>query len=170
MPGKAEGNIDLYHFVNSATTNVNNETVLSIPNPILPLNPILPENASASDDAATRTIQFDVDMAQLFPNLTGQAQLAAGRLVRYLQVNIVATNVTPIDPTTNVNKEVDAMGDTLTTQNAFLEIDLSAARTYSSGDVNSSLAEPMGDVFPPGGNATSSLDLVSWTIDVQPGS
>lgn len=171
--GQSQGRINLYHFTNSASSNVNNQPVLSIPTPPTPpLNPMLPENASV-ESAGVNQIQFDVDMSQLFPNLTGQARINAGKAVNFLQVNIVATNITPIDPNTNVIKEVDSMGNTLdtaTAQSSFLQIDMRTNRTYTSKDNISSLNEPVGDVFPPGPNATTSLDLDSWTIEVQPGS
>ena len=101
------------------------------------------------------------------------AKIAEARQIRYLQVNIVATNITPTDPTTTVNKEVDSFGDTLnpSDQNSFLQIDLSQSRTYSSGgdNVSTLTPEPTGDVYPPG-SPDRSLDLVSWTITVQPSS
>ncbi len=170
---QALNRLALYHFTNSATSNVNNQQVSAIANPTTQINPVFPENATSYPQ--TNQIQFDVDMSQLFPDLAGQARINAGKLVRYLQVNIVATNSISVDPNNNVIKEVDAMGNTLdlsTTGKSFLTIDLNTGQTYTSGDNISSLNESTSanDVYPPGPNATSSLNLVSWSIQVQPGS
>ena len=154
----------LYHF----TTNPNQQQFP--PNSGQPLSPILPTN-SDSDPTAGRTIQFDLDMVQLVTDTTDMtAKIAEARQIRYLQLNIVATNVIPTDPTFSGLKEVDAMGDGLNSSqfNAFREIDLSQARTYTSSDTLGLLSpEPDGDVYPPG-SPDQSLDLEYWSIDVQP--
>ena len=157
--------IGLYHF----TTNPNVQP--TPPNYSQPLRFIGPADSTTGSATAAQEIQFDLDMSQLVTDVsTTTAKIAEGRATQYLQVNIVATNITPVDPTSNVNKEVDAMGDTslVNGQNTFLQIDLSQSRTYTSRDNTSSLNEPTGDVYPTGSNGNSALDLVYWEIDVQP--
>ncbi len=158
-------NFGLYHFSTDPNTQQDPG------NASLPYRFIPPLDVSTGDDLGSRTIEFYLDMSQLANDATTtQARIAEGKATQYLQVNIVATNIRPTDPTTNVNKEVDSMGNTLdpTAQNSFLQIDLTQSRTYTSEDNVSSLNEPSSNDVYPGGSGNSALNLEYWKIDVQP--
>ena len=162
-------NIGLYHY----TQDPNRQPDPG--NAILPLNVILPTTTSETDPQAARTLQFDIYMAQLDRDTTNiTAQNQAGQNIEWINVNIVATNATPTDVTSNILKEVDAMGDTLSAGNnanngnqSFLTVHLTENRTYRSSDVTSTLEEREDDVYPVG-SSEPSLDLVSWSIQVIP--
>ena len=160
--------IGLYHY----TDDPNKQQ--TPPNYAMPFNVILP---SASDpdinSAAGKTLQFDLYISQLVTDTTDQAaKNQEAQNIEWLQVNMVATNVRPTDPTSSVLKEVDAFGNTLgsgtnSSAQTFLTIHLTENRTYSSSDNVSNLQEPINDVYP-GGNSEPSLDLQSWSIQVIP--
>ena len=160
-------NIGLYHFYgnpNLTPTGTNTGK---------PFNVILPADSPNSATAAT-TLSFDIDMAQLFPDLTSQtAQAQAGRQVHYLQVNIVATDKTPTDQNPNIIKQVDSFGDSRDPNqlaSGYLTIILDTANSYDSTQ-NYSLSlspEPSNDDVYNGPNPN--LDLRSWSITVQPSS
>ncbi len=154
-------NIGLYHY----TTDPNTQQYPLFPSQ--PINIITP-NFSDTDAYASRTLQFDLYISQLVTDTNDQtAKNQEAQTIRWLQVNIVSTNVTPITQE-NVVKYVDAFGDTRDTSNLhFLTIDLTQNTTYSDSDNISNLQEPTGDVYPVGSNQPS-LDLVSWSIQVIP--
>jgi hypothetical protein len=123
-------------------------------------------------------LQFTLDMSQLIYDangnpLTDQTQaITMARNIRWLQVNIVATNILPVDSTTlNASKEVDSLGNTLTSAGAtsFLNLDMSQNvvtqnNQYVAGQPPY-LYEPAGDVYPPGSNDPT-LDITNWSISV----
>ena len=161
---KRQNNIGLYHYT------VDPNTQQYPPNPTSPFNVTVPSYSGDIDvnSSASKTLQFDLYISQLVTDTTDQtAKNQEAQQIRYLQVNIVATNVIPITPD-NVNKQVDAFGDTAHPNNQqFLTIDLTQNKTYTPDDNVSTLQEPTGDVYPPGSNQPS-LDLVSWSIQVIP--
>ncbi len=122
------------------------------------------------------TLSFQLDLAQIVTDAGGgpladpNQTMNVARSLRYLQVNLIATNSIPRDRTTPTDKEVDSLGDTrtLTGQTSFLIVDLSQYRVYRNSDlIGQSTAEPPdNDVF---GTATPdpSLDLVDWSIEVR---
>lgn len=154
-------------------------------NPINPVATTPPGNVTTTNTYAASTLQFDIDMSQIAINpLTGgtytdtSQAVSAAQQIRYLQVNIIATDNTPTEATTTVVREVDAMGDTGTAShgsygsgvNSFLLVDMSqVGRTYSSTDTTAAnIQEPdYPDQFITGGDPVQpSLDLVSWTVQV----
>lgn len=168
--GQGFNSIGLYHFTRDPNTQPDPA------NAILPINVVLPSaGASEINPQGAKTLQFDIYMAQLVRDTTDiKTQNAAGQNIEYINVNIIATDNRPVDVTTPVIKNVDAMGDTLSagtngslSANSFLQIHLTESRTYTSSDPTSSLQEREGDVYPSGDQA-SSLDLLSWTIQVIP--
>ena len=123
-------------------------------------------------DIASSQLTFDIDLAQLVRDAAGNpadaaTAVSAARAIRYLQVNIIATDITPTDAQSFVNKHVDSMGNDLTSsgQNSYLTIDATQTRTYTSSDVQAlSTNEPdTSDVYP---SDNSSLDLRSWSIEI----
>jgi len=154
-----------YHF----TTDPNQQQWP--PNPSQVLNAIRP-TFSDLDANADRTLRFDMDMVSLVTDTNDMtAKIAEARQIRYLQINIVATNTISLTASTiNGNKLVDAMGDgrNISEFSSFREIDLSQSRTFSSSETLGYLSpEPINDVYPDG-PSDPSLDIKSWTVDVQP--
>ena len=82
-----------------------------------PINATLPD---PNDPRTATRLQFEIDLSQLITDANGnplvdQTEAATrARALRFLQVNIVATNVVPRDVTTTVNKQVDSLGDSRT--------------------------------------------------------
>ncbi len=161
-----QNNIGLYHYTGDPNTQQ------TPPNYSRPFNVILPGFSDNSPDAA-KTLQFDIYMSQLVTDTTDQtAKNQEAQNIEWIEVNMVATNVTPTDPTSSVIKEVDAFGDTLgsgtsSSSQTFLTIHLTENRTYSSTDNVSNIQEPINDVYPVR-NGEPSLDLQSWSIQVIP--
>lgn len=134
----------------------------------MPIGVILPNISDDINPDAAKTLQFDLYISQLVTDTNDQtARNLEAQKIQFLQVNIVATNHIPITPD-NALKEVDAFGDTAHPNNQqFLTLDLTQSKTYLPEDNVSTLQERTGDVYPPGTTNTS-LDLVSWSIQVIP--
>ncbi len=140
------------------------------------------------DDAQSyNRLQFEIDLSQLIldaagnpPPASDQTQtldIARNRL-RYLQVNIIATDVIPADQGTQITKEVDALGDTssLLGQSNFLRLDVSQTGVIpdspSDPRAQNSLEPTGNDVVVYSGGAfqlggKGALDLTDWTIEVR---
>jgi hypothetical protein len=136
-----------------------------------PVTAIVPD---PNDPNTANQLEFEIDLSQLIYDANGvplvnQSQtLSEARAIRYLQVNIIATNSVPVNTTTS-GKQVDSMGDTTdpTFQTSFLLLDLNQAGTVSSNSTTPGtiLYESTGDVYPPGSSSSNpSIDLVSWSI------
>ncbi|MCL5283688.1 MAG: hypothetical protein M1330_03115 [Armatimonadetes bacterium] len=108
-------------------------------------------------------LQFTLVLSQLTPP-SGEVDPNHGNLPRYLQVNIIATNLVPRNSQTQVDKYVDAMGDQSSvnsgTFNSYLTIDTSQNRIWSD---QNTIAEPAHDVYP--GDGDPSIDIVHWSIE-----
>ncbi len=144
----------------------------TLPHTDTPLNVTLPQTDTA-DPYAGRTLSFDLDLTQLITDTNDAAtKIQEAKNLRYIQVNIVATDLVPTDQTSVAPKSVDSFGDTRnpSEQGSFLEIDLNQVHTYQSSDSGGQLSpEPAGDLFvSPNGSANNSLDLISWSIEVLP--
>ena len=123
-----------------------------------------------TDPAGATTLTFELDLSQLIRDATGgtvDANTAANtaRALQYLQVNIIATNVTPLDQSPAI-KAYDSMGDTSNGRGSFLTLDVTQNRTVTSTDTTlPETNEPtFYDVY--GGTGFSPLDLTSWSIEV----
>jgi hypothetical protein len=160
------GTLGLYAY--SPTQNPNAIPGTTAPSlPQAPLSYTLPDPTSSNP-----TLQFTIGVSQLVDDgSTGQQLQQEAAAIQFLQVNIIATDVVPTNQDYSGQKDVDAMGNTLTSigQSSWLEIDLSQNRTYTSTDSTSSLQEPMGDVAGyPGycGGCSPSIDITYWSIQV----
>ncbi len=121
------------------------------------------------------TLRFTLDLSQLVVQSNGAAltdptqTVALAKGIRWLQMNIVATDVIPVNQTTLVNKQVDSLGDTRTPTGAssFLVLDMLHSQTYTNQSfAGQAVFEPADvDVF---GSASPdpSLDLIDYTISV----
>lgn len=81
--------------------------------------------------------------------------------IRVLQLNIIATDRTPKDPTDTSLKMWDALGDSRLNPNSYLTVTTDTDRVVRNVDLQ---LEPQGDVV--GGNDPD-LDIVDWQIEVR---
>ncbi len=136
-----------------------------------PLNAVLPD---PTDPRTASQLQFEIDLSQLITDANGaplpDPTEAANRArqIRFLQVNVVATNIVPRDVTTPVVKLVDSFGDTRTLAGAssFLVLDVSQNRIVRNSDFTGQLIEEPADPDVFVGNDPT-LDLVDWSIEVR---
>ncbi len=154
----------LYHVIGDANRS----------NFVLEGRPVSFTIPDSNDPRTANTLTFEIDLSQLITDANGapladQTQAATlAKALRWLQVNIVATDQIPKDVVTQINKQVDAMGDSRSqnSASAFLLLDLSQNRTISNTDfIGQSIEEPTDiDVF--GGNDPT-LDITDWSITVR---
>lgn len=116
-----------------------------------PLGP--PIEASVSPDG--KSLRAVIDFASIA--LEGQDPAD----IRVLQINIIATDRTPKDPTDTSLKMWDALGDSRQSPNSYLTIQTDIDRVLRNADTN---MEPTGDVV--NGNDPD-LDIVDWQIEVR---
>lgn len=136
-----------------------------------PVNAVFPDQ---NDPRTANQLQFEIDLSQLIVDANGNpladpAQAATqARALRFLQVNIIATDQIPRDVVTPTNKQTDAMGDTrsLIGVSSFLLLDLSQNRIIRSGDFVGTLVEEPADpdIF---GGSDPTIDLIEWSIEVR---
>ncbi|MDW8104621.1 MAG: hypothetical protein RMK92_06375 [Armatimonadota bacterium] len=81
--------------------------------------------------------------------------------IRVLQLNIIATDRTPRDPTDTSLKMWDALGDSRQTASSYLTLTTDTDRVLRNADTG---LEPAGDVV--GGNDPD-LDIVDWQVEVR---
>lgn len=179
-PGsRARGGYGVYHVVRSGATDqgeANNRANLRATGaPVAFTTP-----PSDPGDLQSAVLQFEIDLSQLITDPSGQplsdpAQAAnLARAIRYLQTNVVATNITPVDPQTSIIKLVDSLGDTSGGQGYYFTLDVGQGGLWPSGPsdprVQTSLEPSSNDIyiFPPGANVPRdpALDLRDWRIEV----
>ncbi len=157
----------LYHVTPNTNPPLSQFTYTSAPLSFTTPDPTNPNTATK--------LQFIIDLSQIVRDANGntftnptQAATAA-KQIQWLQINIVATNILPVDVTTPVDKHVDSLGDTQTAIGAtsFLTLNVQQLSTVqNSTSVGTSIYEPSTyDVYPPGSNDPQ-LDLVDWSIQV----
>lgn len=112
-----------------------------------------PLEASVSPDGKRLRVVID------FTSIAVEGQDPAD--IRVLQLNIIATDRTPKDPTDTSLKMWDALGDSRQSPNSYLTIQTDADRILRNVDTN---IEPEGDVVH--GNDPD-LDIVDWQIEVR---
>lgn len=155
----------LYHVVGDP----NRSTFVNEGSPVTTVRP------DPNDPRTGKQIQFQLDLSQLITDSNGKPvpadqAVTAARSLRYLQMNIISTDVVPADLATPVSKQVDSLGDTRTAngQSTFVVLDVSQNRVYRNSDFVGQLAfEPSdNDIF---GSSTPdpSLDLVDWSVEVR---
>lgn len=112
-----------------------------------------PLEASVSADGKSMRVVVD------FASIAREGQEPAD--IRVLQINIIATDRTPKDPTDTSLKMWDALGDSRQSPNSYLTIQTDADRILRNADTG---MEPAGDVV--NGNDPN-LDIVDWQIEVR---
>ncbi len=154
----------LYHVVGDP----NRSTFVNEGSPVTTIRP------DSSDPRTGKQLQFQIDLSQLVTDSNGKPlpadqAVAAAQSIRFLQMNIVATDVIPADLATQVNKQVDSLGDTRTStgESTFVVLDVSQNRVYRNSDFAGQNAfEPSDDVIG-ASNPDPALDLVDWTVEVR---
>ncbi len=149
---------------------VGNPTLSNFVDEGMPVNFTLPNSNNPT------VLQFEIDLAQLVLQPTGAAlpdqmqTISQAKTIRWLQMNIVATDVIPRDQTQLVAKQVESLGDTrsLTGASSFLTLDMTQLRTYDNQSfIGQTVFEPAdNDVFG-SANPDPSLDLVDYSIIVR---
>ncbi|MDO8585965.1 MAG: S8 family peptidase [Armatimonadota bacterium] len=109
-----------------------------------PLNSIIP-----GPGGNTLRFALDLDDLALPPQTDGDQ-------IRTLDINLIATDVVPVDPSFVGPRQWDALGDH--SSSAFLRLDITPGRVISNTTEG---LEPEGDVSNP------DLDIVDWSIEVQ---
>lgn len=116
-----------------------------------PLGP--PIVGQLSPDGKTISVTID------FATIARSAQQPGD--IRVLQVNIIATDRTPKDPTDTSLKMWDALGDSRQFVNSYITLQTDTDRVIRNVDTR---LEPQGDVV--NGNDPD-LDIVDWQIEVR---
>lgn len=102
--------------------------------------------------AESSRLRFEIDLTQLIPNPVDAQQM------RFIQLNIVATDRIPIDPNDLTPKVVDALGDPALGVSQYLNLRIDQNRIVRNADTN---LEPRGDAPDP------DLDIVDWRVEVR---
>lgn len=167
----ATGNYGLWHVKGALGNSTTPPQYLG---PRSPISFVAP-GQDPNNPASSTTLQFTIDLAQLIPDTNGQpltlsnpqAAVQMALALHYIQINMVSTSLVPVDATTPVNKQTDALGDTRNTAtwSSWIEIDLSQYRTYQNTDNINNLQEPANDVYP-NSSGDAPIDLVNWSIQV----
>ncbi|MDW8105960.1 MAG: hypothetical protein RMK45_00615 [Armatimonadota bacterium] len=97
-------------------------------------------------------LRFEIDLTQLERDANRAAAL------RFIQLNIIATNRVPLDPNDPAPKVVDSLGDPVLGVSQYLNLRIDQSRVLRNADTN---LEPRGDVPDP------DLDIVDWRVEVR---
>lgn len=138
-------------------------------------SPISTTRPDINDPRTGKQLQFQIDLSQIVTDSNGtplpsEQAVAGAQSIRFLQMNIISTDVVPTDLATAITKQVDSLGDTRTStgQSSFVILDVSQNRVYRNRDFIGQFSfEPSDDdVF---GTTTPdpSLDLVDWSVEVR---
>jgi hypothetical protein len=102
--------------------------------------------------AESNRLRFEIDLTQLIPDPNDAAQM------RFIQLNIIATDRIPLDPNDPTRKVVDALGDPNLGVSQYLNLRIDQNRLVRNADTN---LEPRADVPDP------DLDIVDWRVEVR---
>jgi hypothetical protein len=138
----------------------------------------LPDPTNIDTNLAT-TLSFRIYVSQLLTPAETNGQTSAqvtalANAIRWLQVNIVATDYVPTNQTSTGAKQVDSMGNSTSTNQlvSYIALDLSQNTTTTSNTTFQTISspEPQGDILLPPGvtQVDSSIDLQYWSITVSP--
>ena len=139
-------------------------------------SPVSTTRPDPTDPRTGKQLQFQLDLSQLVTDSNGKPlpadqAVAAAKTIRFLQMNIISTDIVPTDLTTPINKQVDSLGDTRTStgQSSFIVLDVSQNRVYKNSDYIGQFAfEPTdNDIFATTANTDPALDLVDWSVEVR---
>ena len=167
--GSPSGPIGLWHIYGPVDIP-NPGTFVSVPSPVM-----LPDSNNVDVNQAT-TLSVTIHVSQLLTTtetkgLTPAQITALANQIRWLQVNLVATDKVPTTQTGTMGKLVDSMGDSRFSVQltSFLVLDLSQNPKITDEGTFPTLLfpEPQGDILvPPGAQYNPSIDIVHWSIRV----
>jgi hypothetical protein len=166
-----QNQIELYH-INGDPNNTTNATADPQGSPV-PFT--LPDVNNPDDIQGSETLTFQLHVSQLLtPTETAgktPAQIAAlADAIQWIQVNIVATNYVPTSQAGANQKQVDSMGNSLSSSDltSFVTIDLTQTTPVTSNGTFPTLTypEPDHDIYPSYLPYNSSIDLHYWSITV----
>lgn len=124
-----------------------------IPNTNLSVSEYIgPPRASEPVGAQSDRLRFEIDLTQFIRDPVAAAEM------RFIQLNIIATDRVPTDPNDTRPKVVDALGDPALGISQYLNIRIDQNRILRNADTN---LEPRGDVPDP------DLDIVDWRVEVR---
>ena len=133
-------NFALYHVADGTNANTANFVANGVPLQV----------ASPQSSSSPTTIGFQLDLAQLFtyPNSPNNqsAAITKAHALRWIQVNVVSTNVVPTDIQTSVIKMYDSFGNDADGVGSFQLVDLNQS-AYANGDqvLSAATTEPAND-------------------------
>jgi len=132
-------------------------------------------SAPLPNSSNPKQLQFDIDLAQVVSAASGTSLSATdiskqALAIQWLQVNIVATDFLPTDP--SAVKQVDSLGDTRTQQGqaSFLNLNVSNFPRFTNGDNPGLTHEPTSEndvyIYNGSGFGDESLNIVDYTIEL----
>ncbi len=138
-------------------------------------SPVTTTRPDPNDPRTGKQLQFQLDLSQLVTDSNGKPlpadqAVTAAKSIRFLQMNIISTDIVPTDLGTLINKQVDSLGDTRTStgQSTFIVLDVSQNRVYRNSDFIGQFAfEPSDDDIFGSSNPDPSLDLVDWSVEIR---
>jgi hypothetical protein len=117
------------------------------PDSIMTSSVYLGRPLSSSTPTNTSTLSFSLDISQLTTN---------GSPLNQIDVNIITTDILPVNPYDSVNKLYDALG---TSGQNYITINLQSNQIYRNADASE--PETQGDTPDP------DLDIIDWQIEVR---
>ncbi len=159
--GQPASNYALYHVLDGG--DANNRSLFQA-NGV----PVVYSSPTSTDG---KTIYFEIDMAQLYPSSSQSAAVSQALAARWMQVNVVATNNTPVDGQTTIYKEYDSLGDDSDGRGSYQLVDLRQP-AYVNGDLTlaaTTTETTSNDTFVAPPNTLPqdpALNLVDWSIQI----
>lgn len=137
-------------------------------------SPVATVRPDSTDPRSAKQLQFQIDLSQLITDSNGRPlpadqAIAAAQSIRYLQMNIIATDVIPTDLTTAVNRQVDSLGDTTTAsgRSSFVILDVSQNRVYRNSDYSGQFSQEVSNDVVGSSTPDPALDLIDWSVEVR---
>jgi hypothetical protein len=138
-------------------------------------SPVTTVRPDPNDPRTGKQLQFQLDLSQLATDSNGKPlpvdqAVAVAKSIRFLQMNIISTDIVPTDLATPISKQVDSLGDTRTSsgQSSFVVLDVSQNRVYRNSDFVGQLAfEPSDNDIFGSSSPDPSLDLVDWSVEIR---
>lgn len=103
----------------------------------------------------TNHLRFEIDLVQFIPDVP------TARAMRFIQLNLIATDRVPTDPNDLTPKNWDALGDSRLGTSQYLSLRIDQNRIFRNSEVGPSVREVEGDVRDP------DLDIVDWRLEVR---
>ncbi len=105
--------------------------------------------------AESNRLRFEIDIVQFI------SDVPTAREMRFIQLNLLATDRVPTDPNDLTPKNWDALGDGRLGTSQYLNLRIDQNRILRNSDVGPAVREVEGDVRDP------DLDIVDWRLEVR---